>query len=139
MIVPDDYNLMRQWTVWIPQKTDGSGVVRLCMKAGSAKYFGLDKFPCPEDGTVSDPSGKYCFRRMPLSKSGANNGNFRLAYEQLPGRQKPSMVRFRLKGPWVMDTLAVITNYLNAGDVPWMYIANEFGNPVSHGSFRSTV
>ena len=76
---------------------------------------------------------------MPLRKGGANNGNFRIAYKHLPGRQEPSMVRFRLKGPWVMDTLAVITNYLNAGDVSWMYLTNEFGNAVSHGCFRSTV
>lgn len=139
MAIPDYWDPMREWSVAIPQKSDGSGVVGLFMRAGNMQHFKLDQFPRPKDHGITYPGSEYVFGYAPFREGGANNGNFRIAYEHLPGRQKPSMARFRLKGPWVMDTLAVITNYLNAGDVPWMYIANEFGNAVSHGCFRSTV
>lgn len=135
---PTNFDLTRQWTVYIPKRMDGSGVVGLHMTGGNMQYFKLDKFPSPKDHGVPDPSGNYKLFYMPIRQRGANNGNFRLAYKYEPGREKPRMCRFRLSGDWCMETLMVITDYLNSTDVEWLHIANEAGNNVWRNSFSST-
>ena len=138
MRAPTHLDLTRQWTVYIPQRMDGSGVVGLHMTLGNMQYFKLDKFPSPKDHGISNPSGNYKLCYMPIRQRGSNNGNFRLAYAYEPGRQKPRMCRFRLSGDWRMETLMVITDYLNSTDVEWLHIANESGNKVWGDSFSST-
>ena len=139
MAIPASYDLMRDWTTYIPQRIDGSGVVGLHMRAGSAKHFRLDEFPRPKDQGITNPSGDYVIISMPPRKRGANNGSFRLAYEWTAGRDKPHAVRFRLSGKWRMETLQVITNYLNSGDVPWLYLTNYANNRADLRCFTSTV
>ena len=129
--------LMRQSTTYIPRRTDGSGVCAIHCQTATQEYFGFDKFPIPKDQGVLDPTGKYKIFVMPGNKRGANNMSLRIAYARTPGRQKPDMARFRISGDPVMDTVQVITNFLNETGVNWLYIANRNGNPLSRSAFHS--
>ncbi len=136
MGIPSYYDLSRQWTVPIPQRVDGSGVVELKMSAGNMKAFGLDEFPRPKDHGAVDPiSGKRVISIQP-NKGGANQGSFRLAYSWATEGTKPLMARFRLSSRWRMETLQVITNYLVENYDGWFEIRNEHGNNV-WGSYFS--
>jgi hypothetical protein len=97
----------------------------------------MDQFPVPEDYGVLDPTGKYRLITMGGSKRGANNLNLRIAYEWRPDGKKPHMVRVRLSGNPVMDTVQVLTNHLNESGVEWLYIANANGNKLSRSCFHS--
>lgn len=139
MTIPPFYDLMRDWTTYIPQRMDGSGVVGLHMRAGSMQHFKLDKFPRPKDHGITYPDRNAVIISMPPRKRGANNGTFRLAYKYSPGRDKPHACRFRLSGKWRVETLQVITDYLNSGDVPWLYLTNYANNRANLRCFTSTV
>ena len=137
MQVPDWYDLNREWTVLIPRKMDGSGVVTLWMKAASAKHFGLDQFPRPECTRSSDPNGK-CRRRLTMGKlAGANQGSFRLAYEWVPEKKRPKMVRFRLSSNYLIETLEVIATHLSSHYEGAWEIRNGDGNYLPTGGFRN--
>lgn len=129
--------LTRQYTRYIARRTDGSGVCALHCQTATADYFGFDKFPVPKDHGILDPTGKYRMFGCPGNKRGANNMSLRIAYSRTPGRQKPNMTRFRISGDPVLDTVQVITNFLNESGVDWLYIANKNGNPLSRSAFHS--
>ena len=135
--IPDYYNLMRDWTVPIPQRVDGRGVVWLSMRAGSMKHFGLDKFPRPEDYGRPNPDGSGVSRVFSTRKGGANQGSFRLAYEWRSHPSKPHMCRFRLGSNFRIETLEVISNFLRENYSGWWEIRNEHGNN-SYRSFFSS-
>lgn len=139
MAIYDGIAPTADWCTYVPKRLDGSGVIGFHAQLATIRYFKLDTFPSPEDHGVPNPSGKGRLIAWPSSKRGANNGSFRIAYEAVPGRQKPRMARFRLSGGHVMETLQVITNMLNSTDVPWLYLANAHGNPISRSAFRSTA
>ena len=101
------------------------------------RYFKLDQFPGPEDYRAPDPLRERRLVKPSFARGGGNNGNFRLAYKYEPERKKARSVRFRLSGPWRLETLAVITEYLNSTDVEWLHIANEHGNNVWSDCFSS--
>ena len=63
--------------------------------------------------------------------------SLRIAYAWAPGKTKPYMTRFRLTGDVVMDTVQVVTNFLNESGVEWLYIANKNGNRLSRSAFHS--
>jgi len=130
---------MRNWTGYMPARTDGSGVVRIDMRSGNAEYFKLGQLPSPQDHGVELPGGEGRLITMPTRRRGANNGSFRIAYQAMSGGQKPHMARFRLGSRWTLDTLQVLTNHLNEKGVDWLWLANEHGNPVSRGCFHSNA
>ena len=137
MEVPEWYDLNREWSTLIPRKLDGSGAVILWMKAGSAKHFGLDKFPRPECATSSDPLRK-CRTRLTMGKlAGANQGSFRLAYEWVPDKKKPKMARFRLGSNYLIETLEVIATHLTLHYEGAWEIRNADGNYLPTGCFRN--
>ena len=128
MEVPEWYDLNREWSTLIPRKMDGSGAVVLWMKAGSAKRFGLDKFPRPECARAPYP-GRKCTIRPTMGKlAGANQGSFRLAHSWPAGEKKPRMCRFRLSASWRVETMQVITNFLRENYDGWFEIRNCHGN-----------
>ena len=129
--------LMRDSITPIPRRTDGTGVSFVMCKRATRDYFRMDQFPVPEDYGVLDPTGKYRKVVMGSSKRGANNLNLRIAYEWRSGGKKPYMVRVRLSGNPVMDTVQVLTNYLNESGVEWLYICNANGNKLSRSCFHS--
>lgn len=129
--------LARQYTRFIPRRTDGSGVCAIHCQTATAEYFGFDKFPVPKDHGIPNPSGQGRIIAWPSNKRGANNMSLRIAYARTPGRQKPDMTRFRISGDPVLDTVQVITNFLNESGVDWLYIANRNGNPLSRSAFHS--
>ena len=135
--VPPGYDPMREWTVQIPQRLDGSGYVSLRMKAASMKYFGLDKFPRPEDYGRPYPDGKGIALVLNPRKSGANQGSFRLAYEWRDHPRKPHMCRFRLSANYRIETLQVITDFLRENYSGWFEIRNDHGNNCYRGYFSS--
>lgn len=139
MEIPAYYDLMQDWTVRVPKKLDGSGVVTLSMRAGNMKHFGLDKFPRPKDYGFFDPKGNFHAAPMQIRFGGANQGSFRLAHNWTPGKQKPDMCRFRLGSGFVIETLDVLTNYLRANYSGWFEIRNEFGNNLNRRHFKSVV
>lgn len=128
---------MRNWTGYMPARTDGSGVVRIEMRSGNAEYFRLGELPSPQDHGVELPGGEGRLIYMPARRRGANNGSFRIAYQPLIGGKKPHMARFRLASRWTLDTLQVLTNHLNEKQVDWLWLANEHGNPISRSCFHS--
>ena len=64
-------------------------------------------------------------------------GIFRVAYAWNPGSAKPHTARFRLSSGYTQATLGWLTNYFNASGVDWLYLCNEFGNPLNGKAFRS--
>ena len=132
-----EFQLMREFTRAIPRKTDGTGVSYIYCKTATAEFFKFDKFPIPDDYGVPDPSGNGRLVYMRSRKGGANNLNLRIAYEWRSGGKKPYMVRIRLGGDPVMDTVQVLTNYLNETGVKWLYICNANGNKLSRSCFHS--
>jgi hypothetical protein len=130
---------MRNWTGWMPKRTDGSGVVRIDMRTGSAKYFRLAELPRPKDHGRPLPFSDMRAIAMPTRRRGANNFNYRIAYKDLPGSGKPHMVRFRLSSDAVMDTLQVLTNHLNKTGVEWLWLCNAHGNRISTSCFHSSA
>lgn len=139
MEIPDYYNLMRDWTVRIPRKLDGSGVVTLTMRAGSMKHFGLDKFPRPKDHGSMDPSGKFISAPLQIRFGGANMGSFRLAYDWAAGKQKPLACRFRLGSSYCIETIDVMTQFLRENYDGWFEFRNEANNTFYRRHFSSTV
>ena len=137
MQVPDYYDPMREWAILIPRKLDGSGVVRLWMRAGNMKHFGLDKFPSPQGDGGSDVGGQ--LRRRPtLGKlAGANQGSFRLAHTWEPGRKKPRMCSFRLGSNYLIETLGVISQFLKQNYNGPFEIRNANGNYLPSTNFRN--
>ena len=107
------------------------------MLAGNMKYFRLDEMPIAKSGRVVDPRSGMKFFSRPLQQRGANNGSYRIAYKQIPGKSKPLSCRFRLSGEHRIETLQVITNYLNSTGVEWLHIANHANNNVFRPSFSS--
>ena len=137
MEVPEWYDLNREWSTLIPRKMDGSGAVVLWMKAGSAKRFGLDKFPRPECARAPYP-GRKCTIRPTLGKlAGANQGSFRLAYEWPSDMKKPKMARFRLGSNYLIETLEVIATHLTLHYEGAWEIRNADGNYLPTGCFRN--
>ena len=137
MEVPEWYDLNREWSTLIPRKMDGSGAVVLWMKAGSAKRFGLDKFPRPECARAPYP-GRKCTIRPTLGKlAGANQGSFRLAYEWPSDMKKPKMARFRLGSNYLIETLEVIATHLTRHYEGAWEIRNADGNYLPTGGFRN--
>lgn len=132
------FQLMRETVTPFPRRTDGSGVCFLYCKRATRDYFKLDQLPFPEDHGVPDPSGKGRLIYMSTRKGGANNLNLRIAYEWRSRGQKPYMVRLRIGGDPCMDTVQVLTNYLNETGVEWLYICNANGNRLSRSCFHSS-
>ena len=56
---------MRNWTGYMPARTDGSGVVRIDMRSGNAEYFRLSQLPSPQDHGVELPGGEGRLITMP--------------------------------------------------------------------------
>ena len=137
MRLPADMDPMRSWTGYMPRHTDGSGVVRIEMRAGNASYFKLGELPRPQDHGVQLPGSQGRVVYFPSRRRGANNFSYRIAYEAFPGSKKPHMCRFRLSSNAVMDTLQVLTNHLNESDVDWLWITNRHGNQLSRSCFQS--
>lgn len=129
---------MRNWTGYMPARSDGSGVVRIDMRSGNAQYFKLSQLPSPKDHGIQLPGSQVRLIAMPSRRRGASNGSYRIAYEEFPGHKKPHMARFRLSSAHTLDTLQVLTKHLDEVGVDWLYIANEHGNPVSRSCFRSS-
>ena len=128
---------MRNWTGWMPKRTDGSGVVRIDMRTGSAKHFRLGELPSPKDHGRPLPGSNRRLIYMPTRRRGANNFSYRIAYESFPGSGKPHMARFRLSSDAVLDTLQVLTNHLNETGVDWLWLCNAHGNPISRSCFHA--
>ena len=139
MSIPSWYDPTRQWTVYIPARTDGSGVCGLHMTAGNMQYFQLDKFPPPREQRVRTRSEDMRLFSMPVRNRGANNGSYRIAYKWVPGKDKPLSCRFRLSGQHKMETLKVIADYLNTTDVEWLHIANHANNNIWRSAFSSNA
>jgi hypothetical protein len=111
--------------------------VFLWIRKASFDYYRFSQFPVPQDYGVMDPSGKYRVAPMHDAKGGCNSLSLRIAYAWAPGKTKPYMTRFRLTGDVVMDTVQVVTNYLNESGVEWLYIANKNGSRLSRSAFHS--
>ena len=139
MAIPDYWNPMREYTQWIPRKLDGTGAVKLWMRAGNMKHFGLDQFPRPDCKDSSLPDGR-CYTRLTKGKlAGANQGSFRLAYKWVPGKKKPHMCRFRLSSNYLIETLEVISQFLRENYDGPFEIRNANGNYISTTCFRNFV
>ena len=128
---------MRNWTGYMPARTDGSGVVRIDMRSANAQYFRLSELPSPQDHGVQLPGSERRLVYMPSGRRGASNGSFRIAYQLFPGHKKPHMARFRLSSRWTLDTLQVLTDHLNEKEIDWLYLCNEHGNQISRSCFQS--
>lgn len=128
---------MREECRAIPRRTNGSGHVFLWIRKASFDYYDFSQFPVPQDYGVLDPSGQYRFVPWHDAKGGCNSLSLRIAYAWAPGKTKPYMTRFRLTGDVVMDTVQVVTNFLNESGVEWLYIANKNGNRLSRSAFHS--
>ena len=90
---------MREWAGFMPRRMDGSGVVRIRMRAGNAQYFRMAELPEPRDLGELNADTAQRFFPMPKEQKGPNNKNYRIA---VPGRYrtgKPQMCRFRLSSP----------------------------------------
>ncbi len=105
--------LQEQTQIPIPKKADGSGLAWLYCKRATAEHFGFDKLPSPQDQGVLLPNGERRIFWANVKHGGANNLSLRIAYAWTPGRIKPDMVRVRVGGNPVMDTVQVLTNILN--------------------------
>lgn len=130
-------DLMREECRVIPGRTNGRRYAFLWIRKASFDYYRFGEFPVPQDYGVLDPSGKYRIVPWSNAKGGSNSLSLRIAYAWAPGKQKPYMTRFRLTGDVVMDTVQVVTNYLNESGVEWLYIANKNGNRLSRSAFHS--
>ncbi len=129
--------LMQEAVTAIPGRSDGSRYAFLWCRRASFNYYRFDQFPVPQDYGVMDPGGKYRMVPWNSGKGGSNSLSLRIAYAWAPGKQKPYMTRFRLTGDVVLDTVQVVTNYLNETGVEWLYIANKNGNRLSRSAFHS--
>lgn len=137
--IPDYWNPMREWSISIPRKMDGTGSVTLWMKSGNMRHFGLDKFPRPECNGGTDPKGQ-CRGRLSQGKiAGPNQGSFRIAYEWVPDKQKPRMASFRLSSNYLIETLEVISHFLDQNYEGSFEIRNRFGNNLDTGQFIKFV
>lgn len=123
----------------MPKRTDGTGVVRIDMRAGSAEYFRFGELPSPKDHGFPLPGTDRRVIYMPPRRRGANCTSYRIAYQEFPGSKKPHMATFRLSSSAVMDTLQVITNHLNELEIEWLYLCNVHGNRLSRSCFHSTA
>ena len=137
--VPEYWGLNREYTILIPKRTDGSGLVYLMMKAGNAKAFGLDKFPRPDLDGGPNEGRPIRLRHTQGKLAGANQGSFRLAHSWPAGENKPRMCRFRLGRDWCVETMEVISNFLRENYDGWFEIRNCHGNKAWNGYFSSNA
>ena len=135
----EERRLQSQYHRPIPKRTDGSGVSWLMCKTATAEHFGFDKLDRPKDQGVLLPSGQRAIYMTNAKFSGANTLNLRIAYAWTPGRKKPDMVRIRIGGSPVQDTLQVLTNILNESGKEWLWLTNKNGNRLSTSCFHSVA
>ena len=136
MTYEDD--LMREMTIPFARRSDGTGVCLLYIKRANAEYFGFDKLPTPKDYGFPDPSGKYRLTYWTGKKGGANNLSLRIAYSWPTGRKKPYTARLRIGGDPCLDSVQVLTDYLNETGVEWLWFCKAHGGMLSSSCFRST-
>lgn len=138
-VIPDHYDLMREWTTHLPRTLEGDGCVALHMRAGSMKHFGLDKLPRPKDYGISLPGGRGIAIRYPVKKAGANQACLRIAYEWSTQSGKPYMSTFRLSSNWKIETVHVLADWLRENYEGPFEIRNGNGNQFYRRCFRNGV
>ena len=130
--------MMRQVSIPIARKTDGTGACLLQCKRGVAEYFRLTELPTPDDYGMLDPSGQFRLIHLVSRQGGANNMSLRIAYPGPPGSKRPLYSRFRLSADPILDTVQVLTDHLNEKRVNWLWICKSHGGRLSASCFRRT-
>lgn len=122
---------MRWIHQWMPIRLDGSGTTRIrCMEA-THRFFRFEALPQPSFNNPAEPDFTGGFRARPGRNSNVAVVRFRIAYEAWDGHQKPRMAGVSVLGPWLQQSYQVIHNHLIAEGVPYLYLCNKHGNPLS--------
>ena len=124
-------------TVYVPRSAQSDRSVRLLTRYATAEHFKLFEIPDPAARVQVD--GNRRWMRDPGRTRNQATGWYRIAYEENPNGSKPRTARFRLSSGHTLGTLAYLSDYLDSTGVPWLYLTNAHGNPLSKSSFRSTA
>ena len=121
----------------LPGGGDGTKVCLLWTQQATAEYFKL--FEIPEPGGSDAVDSDYRRVRDPGRTRTQVTGWYRIAYAPNPQSTKPFTARFRCSSEHTLFTLGYLADYLNSTGVPWLYLCNRHGNPLSRSSFRATA
>ena len=112
----------------MPQRFDGTGVVRVQCSEGAFTAFKLSLMPLPNDyGEVID--GRRYVQHAPISM-GADSERYRVIWPE-PSNGPGSKLRsssFTLAGKHCNETLYVFAEHLRAQGVDFVGLANKHGN-----------
>jgi hypothetical protein len=123
--------------VCIPKRRDGTGYAWFKAQHATIQYFGLDRHPLPQDGPFK-PSGSAGLVRITASIHGEDGGQrFRIAIPDDTAARGYGLVRFRLSKHATKDTLMVVSDLLDQGPAPWMFLTNGDGARLSRSLFHS--
>jgi len=124
-------------TVYVPRTAESDRTVRLFTRYATAEHFKLFEIPNPLRRVQVD--GSYDWMLDPGRTRTQATGWYRIAYEENPNGSKPRTARFRLSSGHTLGTLTYLSDYLDSTGVPWLYLTNAHGNPLSKTSFRSSA
>ena len=112
----------------LPKRLDGTGDAWISCKKDTFDFFKLELLPPPEVLNPALPG--YQGGRLRFSGLGRKvaRGNFRIAFDAVPGRKKPRMARIQIQSDWIDETYSVFHNHLIAQGVPYWYLCNKHGN-----------
>jgi len=118
--VLDEYHLNSFWTIWIPKGHYDPRPIRLVMRKGAMRHWGLDQLadllkPAPDSPLrwAKDPAA----RGRSLTKN-----RLHIAYDRGPEFRHPGMSCFTLGKGSTEATLDLIAHFLDTQPHPWLYI-----------------
>jgi hypothetical protein len=123
--------------VCIPKHRDGRGYAWFKAQHATVQYFGMDRHPLPQDGPFR-PAGSSGYVRMTIPLRGKDGGErFRIAIPDDTVERGYRLARFRLSDHATNDTLLVVSDLLDQGPAPWMFLTNGDGARLSRSLFHS--
>lgn len=116
---------------FMPVRLDGSGTTRVRVQKATGDFFEFDSLPVPSINNPAQDDFTGGVWPWPIRNKSVAVRRFRIAYEEWPGHGKPRMASVGVLGPWKQESFEVIHRHLVEREVPYLYLANEFGNPLS--------
>lgn len=123
----------------IPKRLNGTGLVWLGCKQGTAAYFSLDTIPAPDEWGTTAGNGYRRVRGSHLYRSRFKGKSYRIAYSALTGGGRQAMASFRLSTGHTLQTLALIANHLDQVEADWLYFTNADGARLRGISFQTKL
>jgi hypothetical protein len=121
----------------IPKRLDGSGYAWIKAQRGTIYHFGLNLVPTPPDAPFGPPTAAG-YRRMTCAPRRMQGGTgYRIAFPDDQAARGYGMCRFFISRHATNETLLVLSEILDRGPHPWLWLLNYDGARLSRTHYMS--